>query len=293
MDDRTKPDLPFEWPSLHVVRAALHAAEVIDDSGSIPVDADESHWNRATGGVYPPQDLARGRELLLQCGLVVERRGKLYRTAQLDDIVAAPTADAVSAVLAHIGTDAPLRPDELDDHLSSLVPDPKRREEILLALGNRFDDCRNRAVGALGERAVLDAARAELVALGRDDLADQVRRVSLISDQLGYDISAPSINGQLRLLEVKTTTQEDDAGAPINVFISRNEFETGIKFPSWSLVVCRAIDVDKGVCEILGHCSAQSISELMPQNRSGGSWEQVRVELPRRSLIESLPSPLI
>lgn len=293
MDDRPKSDPPFEWPSLHVVRAALHAAEVIDDSGSIPVDADESHWNRATGGVYPPQDLARGRELLLQCGLVVEHRGKLYRTAQLDDIVAAPTADAVSAVLAHVGTDAPSHPDELDDKLSGLVPDPIRRQEILLALGNRFDDSRNRAVGALGERAVLDAARAELVGLGRNDLAEQVRHVSLISDQLGYDISAPLINGQLRLLEVKTTTQEDDAGAHINVFVSRNEFETGIKFPSWSLVVCRAIDVDKSACEILGHCSAQSLSELMPRNRSGGCWEQARVELPRRSLIEGLPSPLI
>lgn len=293
MENRTGSDPPFEWPSLHVVGAALHAAEVIDDSGSIPVDADESHWNRATGGVYPPQDLARGRELLLQCGLVVERRGKLYRTAQLDDIVAAPTADAVSAVLAHIGTAAPAHSDELDDQLSSLVPDPRRREEILLALGNRFDDSRNRVVGALGERAVLDAARAELAGLGRNDLAEQVRRVSLISDQLGYDISCPSIDGQLRLLEVKTTTEEDAEGEPIRVFISRNEFETGIKFPGWSLVICRAIDVDKGACEILGHCSAQSISELMPQNRSGGTWEQARVELPRRSLIEGLPSPLI
>lgn len=293
MDDRTRSPVTFAWPSLHVVRAALHAAEVIDEFGSILVDADESHWNRATGGVYPPQDLARGRELLLQSGLVVERQGKLYRTAQLDDILVVPAADAVSAVLTHVGSIAPLRLDELDEQLSSLVPDPRRREELLLALGNRFDDSRNQAVGALGERAVLDAARAELVGLGRHDLVAQVRHVSLISDQLGYDISAPSIGGQLRLLEVKTTTAEGEVGTPIHMHLSRNEFETGVKYPSWSLVVCRAIDVGEATCEILGHCSAESMSELVPQDRSGGAWEQARVELPRQSLTEGLPSPLI
>ncbi len=47
--------------------------------------------------------------------------------------------------------------------------------------------------------------------MGRSDLARDVRRVSLLSDQLGYDVNAPRVAGPPRLLEVKATTVEPRA----------------------------------------------------------------------------------
>ena len=57
-----------------------------------------------------------------------------------------------------------------------------------------------------GEDLVVDAARAELQQLGHADLACSLCRVSLTSDQLGYDVTAPRVGGPPRLLEVKTST---------------------------------------------------------------------------------------
>jgi hypothetical protein len=70
------------------------------------------------------------------------------------------------------------------------LPDAQRRQELLLALAQRFDDTHRRLIGEIGEDLVLEAARAELQQVGHADLARSVRRVSLTSDQLGYDVTA-------------------------------------------------------------------------------------------------------
>ena len=62
--------------------------------------------------------------------------------------------------------------------------------------------------------------KAVLRALGHHDLARAVRRVSLVSDQLGYDIRAPHIERPPRLLEVKATTSV--ANDVFSCFVSRN-----------------------------------------------------------------------
>ena len=66
-----------------------------------------------------------------------------------------------------------------------------------------------------------------------------VRHLSLESDQLGYDVSAPRIGGPSRLIEVKATTVPAET---IAVYLSRNEAETGLRYPDWSLVVCSVTD---------------------------------------------------
>jgi hypothetical protein len=72
-------------------------------------------------------------------------------------------------------------------------------------MGRRFSDADARRTGDLAEAHVTKACRAQLSGAGRDDLAALVRRVSLTSDQLGYDVTAPRLDGSTRRLEVKGT----------------------------------------------------------------------------------------
>jgi hypothetical protein len=67
-------------------------------------------------------------------------------------------------------------------------------------------DARNAALGLAGERLVLTAERDRLIAAGRDDLAKEIVHVAVVEgDAAGYDIRSYETNGDLRLLEVKTT----------------------------------------------------------------------------------------
>src|SRR5262245_32750958 len=68
-------------------------------------------------------------------------------------------------------------------------------------------DARNRRLGQLGEKFVLDLVRKRLRSAGRDDLARKVLWVSRdLGDNLGYDIlSYNDGDDSEQLLEVKTT----------------------------------------------------------------------------------------
>ena len=81
-------------------------------------------------------------------------------------------------------------------------------------------------IGAAGEEIVLQECRAALSALGRADLAVRARRVSLISDQLGYDIVAPSVAGGGWRIEVKTTRT---SAVLAKIILTRNEARVGLK----------------------------------------------------------------
>ena len=94
----------------------------------------------------------------------------------------------------------------------------------LTGVAARFDaagrDARNRALGKAGEERVLWHERATLQSAGRGDLARQVRWVADVDgDGAGYDIASFEIDGQPRLIEVKTTNGWERT--PFH--ISRNE----------------------------------------------------------------------
>ena len=79
---------------------------------------------------------------------------------------------------------------------------------------------RNRALGKAGEERVLKYERDALTAVGREDLAQQIRWVSEEDgDGAGYDIASFDADGRQRLIEVKTT----DGWERTPFHISRNE----------------------------------------------------------------------
>lgn len=280
---------PGGLPTAHAVRAAIHVASLLDRRGSRVVDARESYWHRATGGLFAPPDLELGERLLVDCGLVDERGGKLYPLPELEQLLDGVFDDAVSVICARAAAAAPAppAPEEFEGRLAELLPDAERREELLLALGRRFDDARQRLLGAIGEEVVVAALRRELESLGYPELARTVRHVSLESDQAGYDISAPRVAGTRRLLEVKATTNVGDA---ILFHLSRNEAEVGLRFREWSLVICHVTDVGRRAAQIVGWCTAQHLEPSFPADSTGGRWEAAAMTVTIADLIPGLPS---
>jgi hypothetical protein len=267
----------------------MHVAAIIDARGSPIADALESYWHHATGGRHPPGDLALGQALLVDVGLLLDNGATLRPTPRLAELLAGSADDALAALTAHVATTAPEIGPELDERaFGDLVPDALRREELLLQLARRHDDEYRAAIGAAGERVVVAQARAELEQLDRPALAREVRRVSLISDQLGYDVHAPRLQGPPRRLEVKATTSPADA--LIDIFISRNEAHAGESIEGWSLVVCRVTDIDEADGLILGWWSYSDLVKRLPRDVEGGEWRQAKITLSVREARVGLPS---
>ena len=78
----------------------------------------------------------------------------------------------------------------------------------------------NAALGAAGEKFVIDYERARLVYEGRDNLAASIEHISETrGDGAGFDILSFDENGKERLIEVKTTRY----GAQTPFYVTRNE----------------------------------------------------------------------
>jgi hypothetical protein len=277
-----------------VARAALHVASILGARPAAMGDARESYWHHATGGTFSPADLRLGEQLLIDCGLVEMHDGGLVAAQGLGELLEGMLEDAVvilchsmlAAQAARMGPRAPSI-DELSAALRPVIVDEERRRELLLELGCLFDDTHRSLIGALGEECVVEYARQELRELGHEELARAVRRVSLVSDQLGYDVVAPRIDGAPRLLEVKTAA--DRPPAEFEFFISRNEAQTGLRTRDWALVACAVLDEQEGTAEIIGWCPGATLRDRLPSDAEYGRWTQAQLSIPLTALHAGLP----
>ena len=278
-------------PTGHAIRAAIQVAATLDEGGSRVVDARESYWRKATGGLFAPPDLERGQRLLIDCGLVEERDGSLYPRSELQQILAGAIDDAVAAIygraVAYQEETIDWPSEEAAAELADLIPDVTRREELLRALARRFDDAQRHLVGAIGEEVVVAALRAELNSLGYPELSRAVRHLSLESDQLGYDVAAPRIAGADRLIEVKATTTL--AGGNASIYLSRNEAEVGLRYRDWALVVCLVTDQVRRDAQIVGWQTASALAPGFPVDCPGGRWESVNLVVSVADMVPGLP----
>jgi hypothetical protein len=277
-------------PSEHVLEAAMHVATLLDAPSSAAADARESYWRKALGGSFGPSDLRLGERLLVDVGLVVEADEHLSASTELRTLLEGSFEGMASVVASRVLelTPSAAESGSLEKGLSNLVPDAERREELLAALGRRFDDSQRRAIGAIGEQLVIDAAREELRGLGYPDLAREVRQLSLETDQAGYDVSAPRIGGPKRLLEVKATTAKDPDR--VSIYLSRNEADTGQRFDSqWALVVCRVLDLDEKQGELLGWLPVGDLRSFLPLDTDRGRWKSAELEIDVAELLPGMP----
>lgn len=272
-------------PSRHLVACAVHAAAMLDRPSSSTMNARESYWHRAAGGTYSPSDLQLGERLLVDLGFVIDEEGRLRPTAQLEALLDG-TLDDAAAALGMRALELGATRDDM--RLLEIVPDPGRREELLVALGRRFDDALRRTYGAIGEELVVAYARSELDGLGYPELARAVRHVSLETDQAGYDVSAPRLAGSPRLFEVKATGRE--VATSVEVHLTRNEARTGLRLPGWSLVVCWVDDVQRRTGEVLGWIDAAKLEERFPRDVHFGRWESAAIEIQLAELVPGIPA---
>ncbi len=83
-------------------------------------------------------------------------------------------------------------------------------------------EARNQSLGRAGEELALRFEHERLWRAGKKKLAERIEHVARTKgDYLGYDILSFEVNGQERLIEVKTTA----FGAMTPFFASRNEVE--------------------------------------------------------------------
>jgi hypothetical protein len=168
--------------------------------------------------------------------------------------------------------------------LEALVPDADRREVLLIALGRQYDEASRTALGTLGEEHVVACAREELMQLGHAALAEGVRRLAAIVDNLGYDVVAPRPGGRRRL-EVKTTRRPDDG--LVRFFITRAEIDWGQRDADWALVVCRALP--EGDIRLVGWCRACALEPYLPIDGEGARWVTAELIVPASVLEPGLP----
>lgn len=108
-----------------------------------------------------------------------------------------------------------------------IVREKPREHQARAPRGVRTDfverDHKNRALGLRGEELVLAHERQRLSAAGRSDLAARVRWTSQEDgDGAGFDIESYELQGQARLIEVKTTNHHDR----FPFMVTRNELAT-------------------------------------------------------------------
>jgi hypothetical protein len=294
--------LVVELPSLHLLRAALLAGRALTASDGTPLSALPVSWARTPSeGVVSPGELAAGFELLREVGLIVILARRVLPTVDLTALLAVSEDEAcralagrliairrpvwINAVTAGGIVATEMLPDQAAAALGQLFPDPTDREQFLLAIGRRFEDDDAKRIGDLAEVAVTEACRRELRTAGRDDLAKQVRRVSLTSDQLGYDITAPRLDRSARHLEIKGTR---NANPDLLIMISRNEVAVASHDPNWFLVVCIVYPDDRAT--VVGWTTQTLLTPRLPIDRAGrGGWRVAAVPLAQEELVPGLP----
>ncbi|WP_426332677.1 DUF3427 domain-containing protein [Paenibacillus silvae] len=96
----------------------------------------------------------------------------------------------------------------------TLVPPPPKKKRNKKSQnsfkGRKVDfvqtNAKNKVVGDLGEKLVVQYEKEKLIEAGRPDLADDVEHSSdLIGDGLGYDIKSYTPDGEVKYIEVKAT----------------------------------------------------------------------------------------
>lgn len=285
------------------LRAAYWVTRVLGEAGESREVARASWGNLPLGGEVDFDELEIAEAGLLAAGLLRGEGARLVPVPALERACAAgepiPFEQLLALILeasqplwliaaagdgTHLATE--LVPDDVEAALATVVPDPARREAFLLGRARKVDADRRAELGAAGEEAVVSACQLQLLQLGADAAAARVRRVSLISDELGYDVVAPRVDGSLRRIEVKAARS---ATATVSVVVTRNEIEVGRADPDWTLVVAHISQ--GGEHAILGHVAVAALEPLLPADgHERGRWRAATLRLLIAELKAGLPA---
>lgn len=289
-------------PTAYQLQAAVLAGRVLDQAGNTATSLSASYDQLATGGLYRAQDLQAGNTLLQRAHLVVFNGSKHAPTPTLLRLCDLPDDVAAELLLQELLVEEPplwLYAAIVDDEvrwenvpevdreaLEQVLEDAARREALLMSVGRTLDAAQLAEQGAAGEEFVVELCRKHLSERDRPDLAAAVSRVSLRSDELGYDVTSPDTTGHRHRMEVKTTSSA--SAGRVEFFLSRNEATVGVRDPGWSLVAVRRNRDD--TLELIGWCSSVSLVPHFPRDVSNqGRWSSVRLSIAITDFRPGLP----
>lgn len=285
-------------PSRHELVAAALVLRIVGSETVVEAQLATSYSSTATGGLQSVGSLRRAQRWLIEQGWLVHHRGLVRQASRCAGLTGDPDEIArdlmrglllhappiwVTAATASGAVRDEFLPTEADETLAQMFPDASEREALLLAAAQKYDETRLAEIGVNGELAVAAACRDVLRACGRSDLVARVRRVSEISDALGYDVVSPDVDGSSLRLEVKTFSGPHPA-----LHLTRNEFNVGRRLSQWYLVLCRR--VPGGEISVLGWTTVAALEARVPDDRSpDGSWEVTRIRLTDADLRAGVP----
>ena len=157
-------------------------------------------------------------------------------------------------------------PEDLIDAATAVSVALDKTFAVVRDLWTKVDDAQRKLIGAAGEEA--------LVGILENAGSLDVRHVAKESDAYGYDIEARAGDACFHL-EVKSTTRRNR----IRFYLSRNEFETMRRDPSWILVVVR-LDEQRNIANV-ATVDNRWILATAPADRDASTrWESSRFDVP-------------
>lgn len=250
---------------------------------------------RLPTGLITPRTLEDTARLLLELGLCrLTGEGRVWIDPRLIEAGTAPTNEVLTRILVVLASNTPpvwveaavsgtigYLPDAIPSadletlrRLGLGDADPSATHELLLAL-SAPPAVNADMIGAKGEEAALNHEVERLRAIGRQDFASEVRRVSLISDRFGYDVASFFHTGVRLRIEVKTSTLP--VVSRFNFFITRHEYNISLIDPAtWRLM---AVSLDSSGARVVGYMSAAAMRALFPAEQDGFVWTEARLSL--------------
>lgn len=296
MQDDADRDRLGRLPGPHLLRSAARVLSIVGFETHTVTSVRASYRSTPSSGIFSSEGLVEAERWLVDQGWLAQeggtvgpserRQGLPSDEAQMTrELVRAFILDWPPTWLSVVARGGDVRPELLPAHADEVLGDifdANERDSLLLAAAAKYDDTALRELGDAGEEEVVSACRSFLGQRGRTDLADRVRRVSLISDALGYDVVAPDLRSEEFRLEVKCYR-----GPYPSFYLTRNEFEVGSTLPSWRLVLCRSVAES---VQVIGWTTLASLRPRLPvETDRAVRWQVVRVRLEESELTPGLP----
>ena len=285
------------FPSQYLLYCAARVLRIVGQAHHSESEMRHSYRSTASGGILSQDGLIGAERWLIEngwltldgFGLKASERSQMLPGDEAEiarELVRAMVLDAPPSWLNAVAVRGEIRPEflpaEADTTLNDMLS-AEERDALLLAAAEKYDESAQRALGESAEESVLTACRALLTERGRGDLARKVRRVSLISDSVGYDIQSPDLRGSECRLEVKCFR-----GRHPSFYITRNEFEVGLRLPRWYLVLCRAANDSHP--NVVGWTALTPLAGKMPSDLDKSArWQSAKVRFVESELRPGLP----
>lgn len=252
--------------SEYVANCATLAMSVIDLKGSLVDNVNHSYTKLSTNGVFTSSELALGGRLLIDLGLVVEDNNFLYLSNAAKSLRDGEENHLKKVILISakrlLENESKFSVKDADSVFSPINNIPK-----LQTLNHAILE----KIGAAGEEFVLQTIRSIFLNINRPDLARLARRVSLISDEFGYDIEVTTPSGIGLNIEVKSSVEMPKDR--VEFFMTRHESMVSRNLQNWYLVSCYLADVECPAGEIIGWIDSSILVDVWPFDSAVSHWK--------------------